>query len=432
MLINRKYNNSDNNIGYTVTGDLCTGCGTCVSICPNNAIKMIKSADGRYYKPQINKNKCISCGLCLRVCPGYAVDFKNLNLKIFGKESNDHILGNYNQCYIGNSCNYNIRFNAASGGVITALLIFALESGIINGALVTKMNKNRPLEPESFIARTKEEIIEASKSKYCPVPANIALKEIITCKSGEKFAVVGLPCHIHGIRKLELLEPSLKKKIVLHIGIICSHNDTFLQTESLLRTFKISSNDVLKIDYRGQGWPGKMSILLKNGEIVSVPFSQSIAYHKLWLNAIPRCQLCCDLTSELSDISCGDAWLPEVMMSEKIGKSLLITRSKKADEICKSAIRNNYIELDKIDVIKLKQSGCLSTTKKKEIKFHFLLRSLLNKPNPSYNLIFSSGLLNYINGAFISLNVCISSTYTIKFLNKILYMESYLLGLKRK
>jgi coenzyme F420 hydrogenase subunit beta len=47
---------------------------------------------------------------------------------------------------------------------------FALEEGIIDGALVTRMKKDRPLEPEPFIARTREEIIEASKSKYCGVP----------------------------------------------------------------------------------------------------------------------------------------------------------------------------------------------------------------------------------------------------------------------
>jgi len=74
------------------------------------------------------------------------------------------------------------------------------------------MKKENPLEPEPFIARTKEEIIEASKSKYCPVPANIALKEIMDSKSGEKFAVVGLPCHIQGIRKFEEVNKILKEK----------------------------------------------------------------------------------------------------------------------------------------------------------------------------------------------------------------------------
>ena len=45
--------------------------------------------------------------------------------------------------------------------------------------------------PLSF--RIKEEIISASKSKYCPVPANIVLKEILKDKECEKFAVVWLP-----------------------------------------------------------------------------------------------------------------------------------------------------------------------------------------------------------------------------------------------
>src|SRR5690606_36009483 len=112
----------------------------------------------------------------------------------------------------------NIRYNSSSGGLVTQILCFALEKGIINGALVTKMNKESPLQPQPFIARTKEEIIEASTSKYCPVPANMALKEILS-SDVEKVAVVGLPCHIMGIRKAEMKNNLLKNKIVLHMGI---------------------------------------------------------------------------------------------------------------------------------------------------------------------------------------------------------------------
>jgi len=53
-------------------------------------------------------------------------------------------------------------------GVVTQLLIFLLEKGIIDGALVVRMREDQPLEPEPFIARTKEEIISTSKFKYCP------------------------------------------------------------------------------------------------------------------------------------------------------------------------------------------------------------------------------------------------------------------------
>ena len=145
------------------------------------------------------------------------LDRINLSYREEGSDVSNNIhIGNYLKCYLGHSTDYDIRFNSSSGGLITQLLIFALEEGIITGALVTRMKKDKPLEPEPFIARTKKEILDAMGSKYCPVPANIALKEILKSKEGEKFAVVGLACHIHGIRKAEQIYASLKKKIILH------------------------------------------------------------------------------------------------------------------------------------------------------------------------------------------------------------------------
>ena len=165
----------NNTIKEIVKDDLCTGCGTCVALCPEEAIKLTINERKGIYVPKIDEEKCNNCGICYTACPGNEVDFRHLNLEIFGKEPEDILIGNYLNCYIGHATDYDIRYNSASGGLVTQLLIFALEEGIIDGALVTGMKKDNPLEPEPFIARTREEIIEASKSKYCPVPANICL-----------------------------------------------------------------------------------------------------------------------------------------------------------------------------------------------------------------------------------------------------------------
>jgi len=109
-----------------------------------------------------------------------------------------------------------------------------LENKIIDGAIVTKMKKDNPLEPETFIARTKKDIIESSKSKYCPVPLNIVLREIINSKEDEKFAIVGLPCHINGIINAEKINKKLKDKIIIKFGIFCNHTPNFLATELYL------------------------------------------------------------------------------------------------------------------------------------------------------------------------------------------------------
>jgi coenzyme F420 hydrogenase subunit beta len=403
--------------------DLCTGCGTCVAMCPKEAIEMRIDERKGIYVPKINEEKCNSCGLCHRVCPGHSVDFKALNLDIFGNEPEDVLIGNYRDCYLGHATDDNLRHNAASGGVVTALLLFALEKGLIDGALVTKMSEENPLEPEPFIARTKEEIISACKSKYCPVPANIALREIL--KEEGRFAVVGLPCHLHGVRKVESVNKKLKEKIVLHVGIFCSHTDTFWQTEFLLKKLGLKKEDVAKIDYRGEGWPGMMSVLLKNGRKVSVPFSEAGSLHGLWLHALLRCAFCCDLTAELADISCGDAWLPEVLTNEKMGKSIVIPRTKIGEALCLEAVQNGYIEIKKTTSYKVKQCGDMMQTKKRDIKARFFIQRLFNKAIPTYNTtLMRPGAANYLRGVLVYLNAGISSKrYLRRFIGSLSRIE---------
>lgn len=82
---------------------------------------------------------------------------------------------------------------------------------------MTKMSDSKPLEPEVIIAKTEKDVISASGSKYCPVPLNSRIKDIITEKG--KFAIVGLPCQIHGVRKYELINKELKNKILFHFGL---------------------------------------------------------------------------------------------------------------------------------------------------------------------------------------------------------------------
>jgi len=135
-------------ITYVSSSGLCTGCGTCAGICPHEAIHMYRSNYEGRYLPKIEEQKCTYCGLCVKSCPGYSVDFKKINSKIFGKQPEDQQLGNYLRCYIGHSNDHDIRYNSSSGGIVSQLLIFALEKGIIDGALVARMKKDAPLETE--------------------------------------------------------------------------------------------------------------------------------------------------------------------------------------------------------------------------------------------------------------------------------------------
>ena len=401
----------EENIQSVMKASLCTGCGTCAAICPKDAIKLVINPAKGIYIPRINETKCSQCGICFEVCPGHSIDFKQLNTDIFAKQQGDILLGNYFKCYTGYSTDYDIRYNSASGGLVTQLLIFALEEKIIDGALVTRMKKDNPLEPEPFIARTREEIIEASKSKYCPVPANIALKEILDSKEGEKFAVVGLPCHIQGIRKAEQINKKLKESIVLHLGLFCNHGVNFTGTQLFLEKSGVKKEDVAKFNYRGQGWPGNTLIELINGSKKANHFFNYWTYPSLYFFTVERCFFCSDALCELADISFGDAWLPEFSV-DKIGSSIVISRNKVSEELLRRVQEENKLRLQHISRAKLIESQkTVLYFKKKNLPARKRISQLQNKHLPSDNApLLSENANDYLIALFlIHLNDYISS-----------------------
>ena len=176
---------------------------------------MEQAADGRYV-PRLDENRCTACGLCRKVCPPANENFRPLNEFVFGGLPDNVLLGNHRGCFLAHSADADIRFRATSGGCVTTLLLHLLRSGQINGAVVTRLSQADPLRAEPFIARTEGEILSAIGSKYLPVPVNSMLKTI-RAESG-RFAFVGLPCHIHGLRRAQMMIPALRKRFRLFSG----------------------------------------------------------------------------------------------------------------------------------------------------------------------------------------------------------------------
>jgi len=360
------------NVEKIIKNNICAGCGTCAGICPNNAIEMKINEKG-FFIPFINKKKCTQCGLCSKVCPQINREsFDELNKFIFGKSPQDKVIGDHINCYTCYSTDEKLRFEASSGGMITQILITAIEEGIINGALVTRMKKDDPLIPEPFIARTKEEIIEAMGSKYCPVPLNIMIRKILSSKNDEKFAVVGLPCHITGIRKAEMLNPNLKKKVILHLGLLCGGVKSFFGTEYILSQIGLKKTDIKNLKYRGNGWPGYLQIQLNNGTEQCIPFSSLLYYGGMFgiLFTNRTCVFCKDHISMLSDISFGDAHHLEKIDTK--GKSLVIVRTKKGDTLMKDLLVSGKIEIieRKEQFVLRSQGPIINLTKQRSIKMH--------------------------------------------------------------
>jgi len=383
-MITKNYNDfcilsNSKNISKVVKGGLCLQCGICLSICQNSCI-ILKRDNNQNYTPIVNERCCTKCGLCLKVCPGFGVNFNSLISQHDGKEQRikHTLIGEYINAFLGFSREKRIRERASSGGVVPTILLNLFETRKIDGALVVRNKEKDPFNPEYFVAKTKQEIIDSMQSKYHPICLNSAIKEIDNING--RYAIVGLPCHIHGLMKYQKLK-NLEQKIYLKIGLFCGLNLRFDSLEFYVHKVGKKIEDLKEVFYREGRWPGKTALqFLDNSSCV---IDKNIINH---IYTLPRCLFCIDHTNELADISCGDAWLPELLKKNDAGWSSIICRSSKGNEILDELIIKNKLFLEKTDINKIIESQYpMLCFKKKNSWLRMEISKILGKAVPNYD-----------------------------------------------
>lgn len=389
---------------------LCTGCGACSAICPSGAISMTLTKEG--FRPMVDRTKCINCGKCFETCTGRGIFVDKISKKFWPENKKNKLVGKYSEIYLGYSNDESVRYNAASGGITTIILIYLLEKKIIDGAIVTKFNE-KEMEPRTFIARSRKEIISAQTSLYCPTCPVATIKETKR-HTGEKFAFVGLPCHIHALKTLAEREHWIHERIKLSIGLFCSRGATLDATKVILKKFAKGTDGIRSLKYRGNGWPGTFSVEYADRKIFKVPL------YEYWPRVfapffyVPyRCLSCHDMSAELADISVGDAWLKRIKEKDKKGTSIIVARSSFGVSILKTMKKENFITLSKIKVSKVidSQKGAL-LRKKVGVGSRLKLLHILGKPIPQYDIRFKHSLGGLLGAALAWLLSFISKTKT--------------------
>ena len=365
-----------NNIALVVLRGLCTMCGVCAGVCPRGCIRMAKAADGGLW-PVVAGDACTGCGLCARVCPGHEVDFETLASSPPFGSLRHALVGRYVGCYVGHWTDEDLRRRSSSGGLATGLLIHALDSGGIQGAAVARMRGDRPLESEAAWARTREEVLAAAGSKYCPVAMGGALREALPATG--RFGLVGLPCHLHGVRKAARAIPRLQDRTLL-IGLFCGYGKTYRVLDHALRECGVRREDVAKVEFRHGGWPGNLRVECRDGQAVQMPFGR-------WFRrecSPSRCTLCCDGCAELADVSCGDAWLPEYK-GRYPGISVVVTRTEAGERAVREAMAAGVLSLQPVDAeFVVRSQGGMLSRKKRLVGAHAALRRWRGGAVPLY------------------------------------------------
>jgi len=291
----------------------CVGCGTCVVVCPFACLEYIES------KPKLVK-ECKVCGICAGACPRYEWSWSKAEQFIFGRERRvDENFGIYRKLVIAKAADEEILKVCQDGGVATALVAFALEEGLIDGAILSGKSLEKPFYPVPKLATTREEVLECAGTKYSYSPNILAIVEALKQKK-TNLAFVGTPCQIHAVRKMQMA--GLKKYVAplrFLIGLMCSESFTYegLMEAHLEQTLGINLQEIEKMNIKGK------MLVTTPSEVKAVPLKEIKQYVR------SGCKLCDDFSSELADISLGGLGLN--------GWTFVILRTEKGEELLESA-----------------------------------------------------------------------------------------------
>lgn len=362
---------------------LCTHCGTCVGLA-QGALAFAEtekgprpvSADLGAADPMIPKE-------ALEACPGQGLDYPELNEYVFGGPPSDWLAGRVRRSYLAYASDPNIRRSGASAGVITQLLLSLLASGRIDGAVTLRHGEPRPWLSTPVVAHTPDQIRAGSQSVYVPIPVNQILGEI--GDTLQSLAYVGLPDQVASLRKLQQLGEPRATKIQFVIGPYVGTSMYVGSIRSFIRSNGVDQlDDIELIRYRDGEWPGSLLVRTRQGRELRSP---KFYYNYLIPFYVTRASLLTmDFTNELTDISVGDAWAPE-LEDRGEGYSVVLARSAQAVDLLSELAGNGAISLEEIPLEQaLGMHGHMLDFKKRGAYLRAQARRLVGLPAPDFGI----------------------------------------------
>ncbi len=313
---------------------ICGKCGGCVSFCSAgelNALGLGKDGSPKF----IDENKCLECGICYLICP----QIKVLNPELKERFGWCAPIGGFRYIASARARDKRILKVATDGGVVTSLLVYALKKNIIQGALVSK--KIGPFKREPVLVTKPEEIIDAAGSyfeesyhvedigeKYSTYSAEIIEISNLGKRQMDNIVMVGTPCQIYTVKKMQLLNILPADMITFTIGLFCMENFSFddAARKQLEQHIKLKLKEIAKLNIKDD-----VIVTLKNKKTVHLPFELIDQV------ARPACFACPDFANDYADISVGGLGSPD-------GYTTTILRTASGERVYNGAKQSRFIE----------------------------------------------------------------------------------------
>ncbi|WP_163193793.1 Coenzyme F420 hydrogenase/dehydrogenase, beta subunit C-terminal domain [Clostridium thermarum] len=373
--------------------ELCAGCGLCGSVFSKIDIKYSEKGYIRpYTKEELTVEEDEMFG---EFCPGYTIKHNLVGVR-------DYVWGSHEDIVLSYSTDEGIREMASSGGVLSSLLIFLLETGKIDAVIHIGAAEDNPLLNEVKISYTKEEILSNAGSRYSPSAPLSNIADLL--ESDRVYAFVGKPCDAGALRMFAKVDKRVEERIPYILSFFCAGVPSTEGTKNILRKFNVKEEEVRSFRYRGEGWPGLTKIVTKNGRTFTMKYEES--WGKILNRTLQRrCKICIDGIGEFADIVCGDGWFGDKKgypkFEEGKGRSLVVIRNQKGKEIFEEALKQNYVAVEsKVDFKYMKNIQPFQYDRRTTLIAKILSMKLFNIKTPIYSwkVMFKSAKYSNIKG----------------------------------
>ena len=307
-----------------IRANQCSFCGACMAACPVNVLWPVGE------QPTII-GTCALCEVCYYNCP--TVEFSRDDVEAFlhGRTRRpDETLGISRGAFVGRALKSEIRDRAQDGGVVTALLAYALDNGLIDAAVVAGRDSRWHAKP--VVATSYDELVKNAGTKYTPSPTLLGVRSAIDEYAKTRVGLVGTPCQVKAVRRIQtspLGNRRLAQAMDLTIGLFCMESYGYDKlVESYIASKGIDPSRISKVGIK------KGSFIAWDGEneVLHVPLREIDEHVR------QSCKQCDDFTAEYADISVGGVGCPN-------GYSTIIARTEKGLELLKKAETAGYLEL---------------------------------------------------------------------------------------
>ena len=309
-------------IEKVINQGICVGCGACVGLCP-----YFNYFDGKV----VVLDRCYAdTWRCLQLCP--RADYEKTSPQREESDVRNGEIGPHRKIVMAQASDKDIRKYAQYGGVVSGLLIVALEKGMISSAVLT--DSGNKLSPAGTLATNRSDVLQCAGSRYSASGGLSAMNKAL--KAGQEgLGVVGLPCQMEALARLRFMEPDGKEmdsRVALKIGLFCTWAVDYRGLEAFLRSKGIKG-DVKKYDIPPP--PAEtFQVMTDKGR---KDFALSDIRHLIQKG----CTLCQDMTAELADISVGT-------VEGRNEWNTVVIRTERGAELFNSAVEEGLLEIDEL------------------------------------------------------------------------------------